>query len=73
MRNAVNVSGRMWNRMKMVSMSNQVRMRRRMRDVMEMGIGNKALCICKLSHSKNCDGGHYECARFQHFILPKGC
>ena len=63
----------MWNGMKMVSMSNQVRMRRRMRNVVEVGIRNKALCICKLSHSKNCYGGHYKCARFQHVILPKGC
>lgn len=71
--NAVDVCGGMWNRVIVVPMPNQVRVCRRMWNVMKMRIGNKSLCICKLSHSKNCNRGQYECACLQHFNLPERC
>lgn len=69
-RNAVEVGCGMRNGVHMVPMWNVVRMRRCMRNVVVMRLWIEALCACKLSHSKNCDGGDYDGARFQHFISP---
>lgn len=57
----------------MISVPNEICMRRRMRYVVKMRLWIETLCACELSHSKNCEGGDCECARFQHVILPKGC
>lgn len=71
--NAVDMGCCMRNSVHMISMTNVVRMRCCMRNVVVMRHWIEALCVCKLSHSKNCDGGDYDGARFQHVILPKGC
>ena len=70
-RHSVDMSSRMRNRVNMISVSNVIQMRRRMWHVVEMGVLVVALCVCKLSGSKNCDCCQNKGARLKHLILPE--
>ena len=71
MRHSVDMGGRMRNRVNMIPVSNVIQMRRRMWHVVEMGVLVVALCVCKLSGSKDCDCCQNKCARLKHLILPE--
>lgn len=53
----------------MIPVPNVIHMRRRMWNVVEMGVLVVALCVCKLSCSEDCDCGQNNCARLKHLIF----
>ena len=69
-RHSVDVGCRVRNGVNMIAVANVVSVCCRVWHVMEMSVVIEALSACHLSHSKNCYGGDYDCARFQHCILP---